>query len=266
CAPRHDILSRVTGTFLPGPDNHDRVTFNIALNDEESSNFVFFICPKHRVKEFLEDRWDLETFGKLREIPGFPNKHYALITDANEFAQALVAEPKLLKLFWASVGLNEKGEGQVIARPMIESLEIIDMPKKKPTNSDQIKSAQKRCAITIALPRMDRLGDIEKQRIVDMAEFVVTMIDAIGQFGKLSVEASNKLKKARENAAYQLEKEEAKDVKEELSKKKAEAKKQREEELSKLSVEARRAAEEKDRKKEERKQKQKNQRKGRMIL
>ncbi|KAJ1550492.1 hypothetical protein HK096_006657 [Nowakowskiella sp. JEL0078] len=130
-SPRQDLITTVTGIYLG--ENYDSVSFEVDINPEASDNFLFFLCPSHKVKEYTKDRWDIENFGKLREIPGFPNRHYTILSDTPDFAKSLVSDPVILKALWASLGLSEKGEGSALARPLIQAIEITDLPKVKPT-------------------------------------------------------------------------------------------------------------------------------------
>ncbi|KAI8812250.1 hypothetical protein BJ742DRAFT_735926 [Cladochytrium replicatum] len=129
--PRHDLLQSIIEYVWP--IEHDELVYKIALNDNESDDFVFAIVRKDKYKEISKERWDLETFGKPRtDLPNFPHQYYTLVTDAPEFATQVVSEPRIIKALWAAVGLNDRGQGTPLKEPYLESIELTDMPAEKP--------------------------------------------------------------------------------------------------------------------------------------
>ncbi|KAI8799832.1 hypothetical protein BJ742DRAFT_686727, partial [Cladochytrium replicatum] len=233
--PRHDLLQSIIEYVWP--IEHDELVYKIALNDNESDDFVFAIVRKDKYKEISKERWDLETFGKPRtDLPNFPHQYYTLVTDAPEFATQVVSEPRIIKALWAAVGLNDRGQGTPLKEPYLESIELTDMPAEKPASLEELEKAVKTLTIKFRLPKLVPLEESEAERLKTLTQLVIDIIDSVGQFGKLPLEA--------------------------LYKEKLEEKKKRDEALAKLTPDERRRQEDKERKKEVKK----NLKRGKIVM
>ena len=61
----------------------DRVTINVALDKDDSSDpIIFGILPRKRASAILKERWDLDNFTKPKDYPGFPKDDFVRKSNA----------------------------------------------------------------------------------------------------------------------------------------------------------------------------------------
>lgn len=115
-----------------GTTPQDKITFNVALDDDQSDNIVFSILRRSKLTSVLKERWDLDNFAKVKDYPGFPNEDYVLLTDSIEFSNAVWALDSFKDFLWQSLGLSRDGEGEKFSVPIIEQISLTDTPVKAP--------------------------------------------------------------------------------------------------------------------------------------
>ncbi|KAJ3038887.1 Coiled-coil domain-containing protein 47 [Rhizophlyctis rosea] len=253
---------QLANDYVISNDSFNRVTYYARLRKNESDPITFAILPVEKVANFIKDRWDLTEFTKKQTLPGFPHEHYTVLSDAPEFTTMIWEDPAVKQAIFASIGLNEKGEGTPFNTPLIDSIVMSDLPYVKPEKMEDLDNP-KLLKFEYRLPSISSPN--ARDIISGQAQLVIDLIDYVGQLGRLSFEGRERAKKRRAYAEEIVMKTKEKERKQELADKKYKEKKERAEAIMKLSPEEQRKAEEKERKKAAKEAAKKGLKKGRLA-
>jgi len=267
--PRQDIILSLYGLYKP---THDKVVMEVVLNKNDSDDFVFALMDRKLENDIKKKRYDLKTFPRRYKGNNCPDQYYyTVLTDAYEFANRFFDATFVKHALQLSLG---ELDNPVCKRnnPWIESIIITDQSKYEP-DIEKILSdnpplePNKTLTITARIPSdYDKKTDDMEALVTELTEFVIRVIDFIGEQGKVDNDTRNKLKKARENAKAAITHKIEEKNKEELNKKKLEQKRARSAEITKMSAEKQKKYEEKLRKQELKKSLKKQQKKGRLVI
>ncbi|KAJ3379861.1 hypothetical protein HDU92_006335 [Lobulomyces angularis] len=266
CKPRHDLYSVLYDFFRSGY-THDFVTLNFNM-DCECDNFIFALLPKLNSHLIVKSRYDLYEFTKAREVNSkFPKDQYQLYSDNQEFINHLFNDTQVLEVLWNSCGLDLDGNGSEYLSPLIESIIFTDQPKEKPEQPiDLEKPVSKVLQFKFRFPVIKQDSEKFKELMQKLTLLSLDVVDYIGQFGKLSFEIRDRVKRIRIAANSKIIKELEWIRKEELEKIKFKGKKEKQNAVSKLSPEEQKKFEEKERKKDSKKLEKKRLKKGKLVL
>ncbi|KAI8918008.1 hypothetical protein BC831DRAFT_516334 [Entophlyctis helioformis] len=244
-------------------DLYDKVTLKVTFDDKVADPFVLSILPFRTNNKIVKSRWDLNNFTKPRDLPGMPKDEYQLATDAPEFSNALWKNEKIRAMLFKSLGLSATGEGTPAKYPMIDEIIFSDLPKTKPETMEALQ-VPRTLTVVFRLPNVVKPTDEDVRTITELTEFVMELIDLVGEHGSFSNEGKAKVNKLRLGAVDTINKAQEEARKEELAKKKAAEKKARDEQVAKLSPEEQRKYEEKEKKRELKKSQSKLAKRGKM--
>ncbi|KAJ3213737.1 Coiled-coil domain-containing protein 47 [Dinochytrium kinnereticum] len=242
--PRFDLVGYLKNITVPDVQQHDKVVINITL-DKSLQGLVFAILPKRTSAKTIKSRYDLADFAIPKTYPRFPKEQYVLLTDAPDFAATLMEDERFVSTLWASVGLNEKGEGKLLRHPVIESIILTDQEKVLPKSIEGLKDMPKTLSATFLIP--PNPTEFDTQLMIDLVSSLMDLIEYLAQY-PFTTDAKSKLKKIRTAAEDKIMKKLEEARKEELAKMKQEALKKKEQEVSKMSPEEQRKWEEKKQK------------------
>lgn len=156
----------------------------MTFEDKIADPFVFAILPSKTAKATIKDRWDLDHFPRERPLSGFPKDVYTLVTDAPEFAKQVWDEPLVRKFITNALLPDEKGHTPIV----LDELIITDLPKTQPDTLDGLKNIPRTLTLTFRLPDVANADDATKTLMNDVIEFLLVLVDCVGQFGVFSVD------------------------------------------------------------------------------
>ncbi|KAJ3096739.1 hypothetical protein HDU97_005605 [Phlyctochytrium planicorne] len=245
--PRFDILGFVKAYVNPASAaKSDKVVINFTL-DSSLEGIVFAILPKATSAKIIKSRQDLSDFAVAKSHPRFPKEHYVMLTDAPEFVAAIMDDDRIVNTLWASLGLNEKGEGKLLKTPVIESIILTDQEKELPASLEDFQKSPKTLTATFLISKAPTAFD--NQLMIDLISTLIDLIEYNAQI-HFTAEGKSKLKKIRQGAEERIMKKLEEARKAELAKAKQEALRKKEQEVGKMSAEEQRKWEEKKHKQE----------------
>ncbi|KAK5672146.1 Coiled-coil domain-containing protein 47 [Batrachochytrium dendrobatidis] len=261
---RHDLVQWLIDYYL-GNDQYDKVTLTFTFNDKVADPFTFAILPKATGDSIKANRWDLNNFPKVRDLPGFPKSHYMIMTDAPEFAVAVWDDPAIRATIFKSIGLDENGNGDTLFKePLIDQIILTDLPTVKPETIEALKQPRT-LNMTYRIPNAQPPTKDMIDTMCQMNQLGFDLVDYVGQKGLLSIDGKSKIAKLRQAAEVVVLKSQEEARKEELADKKIKDKKLKEEQIYKLSVEEQRKYEEKERKREQKRKDAKMKKKSKSV-
>ncbi|KAI8844856.1 hypothetical protein BC829DRAFT_399917 [Chytridium lagenaria] len=158
--PRFDLVGYLQNITVPDSSKTDKVQIIMTL-DPALEGLVFSVLSKRASARIIKGRYDLTDFAIGKTYPKLP-KEYVVMTDAPEFAAALADDERFISTLWASLGLNEKGEGKAFRLPVIESIIVTDQGKDLP-KKEILKKQRKSRKEELAKMKQDALRKKEQE-------------------------------------------------------------------------------------------------------